>query len=138
MDPATASRLADALLGLHAGIVAFNVAMPPAILLGAWRGWAWVRHRGLRALHLVSMAVVAAQALLGELCFLTHWESALRRLAGEAGYGTGFVEAWLGRLLYVEVPLAALLPLYVGWALLSLGLWWWVPPARAPAQSVKR
>jgi hypothetical protein len=68
-SPTTALALADAILALHLAIVAFNVVMPPAILAGAWRDWRWVRHRGLRLLHLGGMAVVALQAALGDLCF---------------------------------------------------------------------
>ena len=136
LSPGTAQALADALLALHLGIVAFNLAMPPTILLGAWRGWAWGRARWLRLLHLGSMAVVALQAALGDLCFLTLWESALRRQAGDAGYGESFIETWLANLLYVDVPLAVLVPIYFGWAALSLALWWLVPVT--PPQIVKR
>ncbi len=129
-SPVTAQHLADALLGLHLGIVVFNVIMPPWILLGAWRGWTTVRRRWLRLLHLGGMAVVAMQALLGELCFLTVWESALRERAGQAAYGESFVEAWLSALLYVDMPLEQLVTIYVLWAVLTLALWWLVPPAR--------
>jgi len=130
-----ALALANVLLGLHFAIVVFNVAMPPAILIGAWRGWRWIRHRPVRLLHLGSMLVVALQAALGDLCFLTVWESALRTAAGQSGYGQSFVGAWLEAALYVEAPLTLLVPIYLGWAGLSLGLWRWVPPR---AQRVKR
>ena len=129
-SPTTALALADAILALHLAIVAFNVVMPPAILAGAWRDWHWVRHRGLRLLHLGGMAVVALQAALGDLCFLTVWEAELRRGAGEQGSGGGFVETLLAETLYVDVPLAVLIPVYLGWAALSLTLWWLVPPKR--------
>ena len=129
-DPTLALALADAILGLHLAIVAFNLAMPPAILAGAWRDWAWVRHRGLRLLHLGGMAVVALQATRGNLCFLTVWEAELRRVAGQHGSGGSFVETLLAEALYVDVPLAVLIPIYLGWAALSLALWWLVPPRR--------
>lgn len=131
LDPAAALRLADGLLGLHLAIVVFNAAMPPAIALGAWRGWRWIRRRWVRLLHLGSMAIVAVQSALGDLCFLTAWESDLRRHAGEAGYGESFIETWLAAALYVDAPLAVLVPVYLGWAALSLALWWLVPP-RSP------
>ena len=129
-SPSTAGHLADALLGLHLGIVVFNLVMPPWILLGAWRGWTLIRRRWLRLLHLGSMAVVAMQAVLGELCFLTVWESALRERAGKAAYSESFIESWLSALLYVDVPLAQLVTIYLLWAALSLALWWLVPPER--------
>jgi hypothetical protein len=120
--------LADALLGLHLAIVVFNLLMPPAILLGAWSGWRWVRRRWLRLLHLGSMAVVALQAALGDLCFLTVWEADLRRHAGEAGATDSFIQRLVSEVLYVDAPLSVLVPIYLGWAALSLALWWLVPP----------
>jgi hypothetical protein len=130
VSPTTALALADAILALHLAVVAFNVVMPPAILAGAWRDWRWVRHRGLRLAHLGGMAVVALQAALGDLCFLV-WEAELRRDAGQHGSGGGgFIETWLANVLYVDVPLAVLIPIYLGWAALSLALWWLVPPQR--------
>lgn len=130
LSPTVALALADAILALHLAIVAFNVVMPPAILAGAWRHWHWVRHRGLRLGHLGGMAVVALQAALGDLCFLTVWEAELRRTAGQHGSGGSFVETLLAEALYVDVPLAVLIPVYLGWAALSLALWWLVPPKR--------
>ena len=130
LSPTSALALADAILGLHLAIVAFNIAMPVAIGLGAWRGWHWVRHRGLRLLHLGGMAVVALQAALGDLCFLTVWEAGLRRVAGERSSEASFIETLLANALYVDVPLALLIPVYIGWAALSLALWWLVPPRR--------
>jgi hypothetical protein len=134
LDPALALALADFLLGLHAAIVAFNVAMPPLVILGAWRGWAWVRLRWLRLLHLGSMLVVALQAALGDLCFLTVWEHDLRVHAGQGGYQESFIETWLAEWLYVDASLAVLIPIYLGWAALSLALWWLVPPRRPRPQ----
>lgn len=130
LEPTAALALADAILALHLAIVVFNVVMPPAILAGAWRGWRWVRHPGLRLAHLGGMAVVALQAALGDLCFLTVWEAELRRAAGEQGSGESFIEMLLAEVLYVDVPLAVLIPVYLGWAALSLALWWLVPPRR--------
>jgi hypothetical protein len=130
LPPAVAAALADTLLGLHALIVLLNVAMPPLVIAGAWRRWRWVRHAGLRVLHLAAIGAVAAQALAGELCVLTVWESALRQHAGDVGYATSFIATWLDTLLYVDIPLAALTAAYLAWAALSLGLWWAVPPEK--------
>jgi hypothetical protein len=131
LTPDTALAIADGLLGLHLAIVVFNLVMPPAIGLGAWRGWGWVRARWLRLLHLGSMAVVAMQAALGDLCFLTVWEHELRQHAGQAGHSGSFIQTLLGEVLYVEAPLSLLIPIYLGWAALSLALWWLVPPRSA-------
>ncbi|MBA4285828.1 MAG: DUF2784 domain-containing protein [Xanthomonadaceae bacterium] len=128
LSPDTALALADGLLGLHLAIVVFNLLMPPAILLGAWRRWAWVRNRVVRLLHLGSMAVVALQAVLGDLCFLTVWETDLRLHAGTAGHSGSFIQTLLSAILYVDAPLSVLVPIYLGWAALAVALWWLVPP----------
>jgi len=136
LPPEIALALADGLLALHLAIVAFNVAMPPLIVLGAWRGWRFVRQRALRLLHLGGMVVVAMQAALGDLCFLTVWESGLRQAAGQQGYRESFIETWLSAVLYVDAPFSLLAMIYLGWAALSLALWWWVPPTPSrPATS---
>ncbi len=62
---------AIAVLALHLAIIAFNVAGCVLIPLGAWRGWRWVRWLWWRLPHLLSLAVVAVQAMLGRACFLT-------------------------------------------------------------------
>ena len=130
LDASTALAFADALLALHLAIVVFNLVMPPAILIGAWRGWAWVRLRWLRLLHLGSMLVVALQAALGDLCFLTVWEHDLRVHAGQGGFSESFIETLLAEWLYVDASLYVLIPIYLGWAALSVALWWIVKPTK--------
>ncbi len=55
--------LAVLVLAVHLAVIAFNLFGLVAIPLGAWRGWAFVRVRWWRALHLASRAVVALLAL---------------------------------------------------------------------------
>lgn len=130
--PATvAARLADALLVVHAGIVAFVLAGTVLILLGRWRAWSWVRAPAWRIAHAVLMAFIALQAWRGALCPLTVWEQALRRRAGEAAYAGSFVEHWVSRVLFYEAPWWAFVAAYSAFALLVVALWWLVPPRRA-------
>jgi hypothetical protein len=123
-----AGWLADAILLLHVAIVGFVVGGEALILLGGRRHWAWVRTRWLRAVHAALVVFIALQAWLGQLCPLTVWEQALRRTAGQASYDTGFIEYWLGRLLYVQAPWWAFVLGYTAFALLVLASWHWVPP----------
>ncbi|MGE0331859.1 MAG: DUF2784 domain-containing protein [Ramlibacter sp.] len=129
MSPTTASLLADALLVLHVGVVLFVVVGELLFLAGGWRGWLWVRHRGLRLVHLALMAFIALQAWLGQLCPLTVWEQALRRTAGASGYSGGFIEHWLGRVLYWSAPWWVFVAAYTVFALLVAATWWWVRPS---------
>ncbi|MGE0373054.1 MAG: DUF2784 domain-containing protein, partial [Gammaproteobacteria bacterium] len=96
--------LADAVLVLHAGFVAFVVLGLVAIVAGNLRRWAWVNNRGFRFAHLAAIGVVVAQGWLGILCPLTGLESWLRERAGEEGYTGGFIRHWLGALIYYDVP----------------------------------
>jgi hypothetical protein len=125
-----AGLLADAILLLHVAVVLFVVGGLALFLLGGARGWGWVRHRGLRLAHLALTAFIALQAWLGRLCPLTVWEQALRREAGQRGYAEGFIEHWLGRLLYVQAPWWAFVAGYTAFALAVLLAWRVVPPRR--------
>lgn len=123
-----AALLADAVLALHALVVAFVVLGLLAVLAGGPLGWAWVRIRWWRLAHLAAIALIAVQAWLGRLCPLTVWENALRREAGQAGYELGFLAAWLRRLLYFDAPAWVFTLGYSLFALLVLAAWRAVPP----------
>lgn len=57
----SAAALADAVLLLHALIVAFIVLGLPLTWIGAWRGWAFVRRAWFRLTHLGLIGFVVAQ-----------------------------------------------------------------------------
>jgi hypothetical protein len=76
--------IAEAILWFHVVVIAFNVFGLVAIPLGAWSGWKFVRVFWWRALHLGLLGIVALQAVLGQACFLTIWESDFLRRAGGA------------------------------------------------------
>ncbi len=81
---------ADAVLLLHLAFVVF-------VLVGGML----VLHRPVwAALHLPSAAWGAFVELTGTICPLTPLENALRRSAGAAGYGGGFIEHYLIPLIY--------------------------------------
>lgn len=130
LPPSLAALLADAILVLHVGIVAFVVLGALAIPLGAWRGWRWVRAFRWRVAHLVLMGVIALQAWLGALCPLTIWEQALRERAGEAVYAESFVEHWLSELIFFDAPWWIFVAAYTAFAAFVLLLWKRVPPRR--------
>jgi hypothetical protein len=131
IPPVTAARLADAILVLHTGIVAFVLAGTMLIVVGAWRGWAWVHGFAWRLAHVVLMVFIAVQAWRGALCPLTVWEQALRTRAGQPVYTESFVAHWLARVLFYDAPWWAFVVAYTAFALLVVGLWVFVPPRRA-------
>lgn len=84
--------LADLILVLHLGFVVFVSVGAVAVLL---------RPR-LAALHLPCLAYGAAIELVGWICPLTPLEQDLRLRAGQEGYAGGFIEHYVGGLLYPD------------------------------------
>ena len=133
----SSALLADLLLLLHVAIVLFIVGGLVAIAVGGPLGWGWVRGFRWRVLHVIAMGFVAIGAVAGWICPLTVWEDALRRRAGESGYGMGFVQYWLERLLYHDWPDWAFTVLYLAVFGAILAAWWLVPPRRSRGRALK-
>ncbi|CAG9174165.1 hypothetical protein LMG23992_02651 [Cupriavidus laharis] len=85
-----AEWLADLVVVVHFLFIAFVVG--GALLLFRWPRVAWV--------HLPAAAWGVFVEWSGRVCPLTPLENALRRAAGEAGYGGGFVERYLLPVIY--------------------------------------
>jgi hypothetical protein len=91
---------AAAIFWAHMAVVAFNVAGLVVIPLGAWRKWRFVRNFWLRALHLAALVVVALQAVAGDACFLTLWQSELLARAGEAASYEPLLQRWVEAIVF--------------------------------------
>ena len=116
--------LADLVLILHFAFIAFA-------LLGAL---AWLRWRHAPLVHLPALAWGVAIELVHGTCPLTPLENALRRAAGDPGYEGGFIERYLGSLIYP----AGLTPatqwlLALGLVGVNVALYAWVLRRRRPA-----
>ncbi|MBS7456705.1 DUF2784 domain-containing protein [Coralloluteibacterium stylophorae] len=132
LSPTQAARLADAVLLLHAGIVAFAVLGQLLVVAGGLRGWRWIRSRAFRAAHLALVVFVALQAWLGRVCPLTTFEQQLRAQAGQPVHEAGLIEHWVGRLIFFEAPAWAFVVAYSAFAVVVVGSWWrWPPRGRA-------
>lgn len=132
LAPSTYRLLADVVLVLHLGVVAFVVGALLLIVLGSRRGWTWVTGLGFRLAHLAAIGVVVVQAWLGATCPLTALESWLRVQAGAAGYERGFIEHWVTQLLFWDAPPWVFALGYTGFGLLVALAWWFLPPRRRP------
>ncbi len=122
--------LADLVLLVHAAVVAFVVTGLVLFLLGGLRGWRWVRNPWIRYTHLATIGVVVVQGWLGRLCPLTLWEHGLRRAAGQSPGERGFIEYWVGQLIYYDLPAWVFVLGYTVFAVLVVAAWWWLPPRR--------
>lgn len=129
-SPLVHGWLADGVLLLHFALVVFVVAGLAVVLLGGALGWAWVRARLWRSLHLAAIAVVVLQSWLGADCPLTVLETWLRARAGGGGYSRGFIAHWVQRLLFWAAPAWAFTLLYTAFGAAVLVAWWRVPPRR--------
>lgn len=119
--------LADLVLAIHFLFVLFVVGGLLAVWVGAALGWGWVRDLRFRIAHLAAILFVAAESLVGIACPLTLWEDFLR----QAGAGQGsFVQRWVGRLLYYNLPEWMFTVVYVLFALLVLASFLLVRPRR--------
>ena len=118
--------LGAVVLALHLAIITFNLFGLVAIPLGAWRGWAWVRVRWWRALHLLSLAVVALQAALGQACFLTIWQGDLTG----GGAEDPLIMRWVNSVIFWPLPIWVFTAAYLAVFAYVVALWWWVRPKR--------
>ena len=104
-SPGLTGLLADALVVVHLLVVVFMVLGLVLVLVGWPLRWRWIRNPWFRLTHLGIMAYIAFNAARGELCFLTIWESELRRAAGQTSEDqVSFVGRLFRDALYVEVP----------------------------------
>lgn len=124
----------EAILGVHLVVIAFNVLGLLAIPAGAALGWAWVRIRWWRMLHIASWAVVALQAALGRACFLTIWQDA----AADAATATPLIERWVDSVVYWPLPMWVFTAVYLALFALVIWLWWKVPPVTSSRAAASR
>jgi len=123
--------LADIVLLIHFLCVLFVVGSLPLIWLGAWLKRGFVRNPWFRYLHLAAILFVVAESLMGVVCPLTVWENALRQTVVE----DSFIQRWLHRILFYDVPESVLTVVYVLFAGLVMVTFKWIPPAHGNRQS---
>jgi Protein of Unknown function (DUF2784) len=130
--------LADAVVIFHAAYVAFVVVGCAAILVGVAREWEWVRGLKFRVAHLIAIAFVFVESIVGAVCPLTILENALRARAGQARYPGDFVGYWAHRLIFYEAPSWMFTALYAALTVLVAAGFWLAPPRFASAPSTVR
>jgi hypothetical protein len=112
------------ILALHLAIIAFNVAGCVLVPIGVWFRWRWVREFWWRLAHLLSLALVALQALMGRACFLTIWQGD----ASGASHVQPLIAGWINRLIYWPLPLWVFADAYAAVFAYVIALWIFVRP----------
>ena len=118
--------LADIILIIHFLFVLFIVGSVPAIWIGARLGWRFVRNIRFRLVHLGAILFVSLESLASMVCPLTLLEDSLRRTPAD----TSFIQRWLHRILFYDVPEGVLTVLHVMFAILVAVTFKFVPPSR--------
>ena len=127
--------IADIVLVAHALVVLFNVGGLAAIWIGAAFNWRWIRNFWFRAIHLGLMGFIAAESLVGMVCPLTVLEDALRHSGPPR---SGFIQRWVGGLLYYDLPASLFTAAYVLFALAVLVTFFVVKPEPGTAPPASR
>ncbi|MCI0744917.1 MAG: DUF2784 domain-containing protein [Verrucomicrobia subdivision 3 bacterium] len=112
--------LADGVLILHFSFVLFVIVGFFVIWIGYFRRWNFVRNPWFRLAHLLAMAVVVAESVCGMVCPLTTWEQDLRARAGRETYAGSFIQHWVHRVMFFEIPEWVFTMIYVGFFVLIL------------------
>jgi Protein of Unknown function (DUF2784) len=120
------SALADLVLAVHFVFVLFLVGGLIAVWLGAYWRWRFVQHRAFRVVHLCATWFVAIETLLGYACPLTVLEDLLR---SEPSAEEGFLQRWISRLLYWDLPVWVFAAAYLLFALVASATYWWIAPS---------
>ena len=106
---------------IHWGNIRFIVGGLILIWIGRWRRWRWVHNGWFRLAHLLTMGMVALQTVAMLPCPLSVWEWELRRMAGQVDQPrSGFIQHWVERLMYYELPSWIFAPLYIVFFILIL------------------
>ena len=119
---------ADTVLVIHASIVVFIVLGLVLILVGGVSGWKWVANRWFRIVHITGIGIVVLQAWLGIYCPLTILEMWLRQQAQTDTYQQSFIQFWVQRFLYYDVPLWVFAIAYTVFGALVILAWLRFPP----------
>ena len=113
--------LADLILVLHALIVAFNLGALPAIWLGHFCRWQFVRNFTFRITHVALIAFITAESLIGASCPFTTWENwSLTKAGVGPRYERDCIGYWVHRLLFYDCNEKAFMTAYVVFLLLVL------------------
>lgn len=130
MTPDFLRTLANVVLILHAGIAGFVVLGLLLVLLGNWRGWPWVNWWWFRLAHLAAIVIVVLESWAGITCPLTTLESWLRAKAGDVTHNVGFIEYWVGSLLFYSAPTWVFTVAYSVFGAAVAATWWLYPPSK--------
>jgi hypothetical protein len=121
--------LADLVVAIHFGYVAFVVFGLLAILAGGLLRWRFIRNVWFRVVHLTMIVIVVVEALLGIACPLTTWEYDLRVAGGQQNVSdASFVARLIHQVMFFDFPSIVFVVAYCLFGIAVLAAWWLYPP----------
>jgi hypothetical protein len=121
---------ADIIALIHLGYVVFVILGFILIVVGIILKWQWIRNFWFRIAHLVAIAGVALEAVLGINCPLTVLEFSLRYGVAPSDMRVSFLGGLIDSILYYDAPAWLFTIIYVGFALLVAITFVMAPPNR--------
>ena|SRR5579863_2375697 len=131
-SPAPFRTAALAILYFHFAVVVFNVFWLAVVPIGAWQRWSFVRNYWWRSTHILTLIIVAAQAVAGRLCFLTTLQDYFQGRAGGNTAPPSLLTRAVARVVFWPLPDWVFAPLYVLALACAAVLWITVPPVHRP------
>lgn len=122
--------LADGVVAFHVAYVSFVIVGQLAVVIGAIFKWGWVRNLWFRLAHLLSILIVAFEAIFGIACPLTVWEDQLRQSAGQDVSEGTFIGRFMHDILFYDCNPNIFTAIYITFALLVLATFVFAPPRR--------
>lgn len=122
------TQLADAIVLVHFGWIAYVVVGQLCIFAGILLHWGWVRNVWFRFTHLSMMLLVAVEELFAVTCPLTIWENRCCGFDGDEG--RAFIARWVRQIIFYDLPDNAwpFVVGYLGFSALVVWSIWKCPP----------
>lgn len=99
------SLLADLIVIVHFLYVMFALGGQAIIMVGWVFRWQFIRQPVFRIIHLVTVAFVAMEAVIGMICPLTEWEYNLRHMAGQSiDRDLSFIARLIRMIIFYDFP----------------------------------
>jgi len=121
--------LADLIVTFHFVYVIFAVGGQAAIMVGVCLRWQWIRHPVFRIAHLIAVAFVALEAIIGMMCPLTEWENNFRQLSGQlVDRDLSFIARLVRMIIFYDFPPWVFSIMHISFGFMVIVTFIFVPP----------
>ena len=123
------SLLADLIVIVHFLYVMFALGGQAIIMVGWVFRWQFIRQPVFRIIHLVTVAFVAMEAVIGMICPLTEWEYNLRHMAGQSiDRDLSFIARLIRMIIFYDFPPWLFTFMHISFGILVILTFIFIPP----------